>query len=239
MSSSGTATGLGAMTPATRPVSSRELHVAPIADACRGGGDLVAVFRPQLERRREPTPPTSLRGGWFAFWPKNRFFPGGPRRQAAATKIVAAGKARSREKARRIEIERSCFAKGGNRAVIPVRQDAYGATIYCFPWLARKEKEHTVQATTGLGGTSGWRGPTAQGASENSVDFCPVFFLIIKRTPPGATYPARWTSPSARRRHALSSPRTPPSTRPTSASCRARSTCPSRHSSASWTLRSA
>ena len=83
---------------------------------------------------------------------ENRFFSGGPRRQAAATKIVAAGKARSREKARRID--RSCFAKGGNRAVIPCAARRLRSYYLLFS-LARKEKEHTVQATTGLGGTSG------------------------------------------------------------------------------------
>ena len=51
MSSSGTATGLGATTPATAPVSSRELHVAPIANARREGCYLVAALRAQLERR--------------------------------------------------------------------------------------------------------------------------------------------------------------------------------------------
>ena len=51
MSSSGTATGLGAVMPATAPVSSRELHVAPIANARREGCYLVAAFRAQLERR--------------------------------------------------------------------------------------------------------------------------------------------------------------------------------------------
>ena len=150
MSSSGTATGLGAMTPATRPVSSRELHVAPIADACRGGGDLVAVFRPQLERRREPTPPTSLRGGWFAFWPKTVFF-GRPKKAGGGDEDCCRGKSAQPRKG--AAFEPSCFAKTERSS--RARQDAYGATIYCFPWLARKEKEHTVQATTGLGGTSG------------------------------------------------------------------------------------
>ena len=51
MSSSGTATGLGAVMPAKGPVSSRELHVAPIANARREGCYLVAAFRAQLERR--------------------------------------------------------------------------------------------------------------------------------------------------------------------------------------------
>ena len=82
---------------------------------------------------------------------ENRFFRPGPRRQAAANEDCCRGKSAKPRKG--AAFEPSCFAKTERSS--RARQDAYGATIYCFPWLARKEKEHTVQATTGLGGTSG------------------------------------------------------------------------------------
>lgn len=66
MSSSGTATGLGAVTPAT-PVSSRELHVAPIANARREVCYLVAAFLLSWSAESEPGGPTRFRGQ-VCFW---------------------------------------------------------------------------------------------------------------------------------------------------------------------------
>ena len=111
MSSSGTATGLGAMTPATRPVSSRALHVAPIEDACRGGGYLVAACRAELERRREPTRRERLVASNFAIWAEKTVFIAVRRWQADGRRLLP-----RREKARR-----NClllFAKGGKRPVM-------------------------------------------------------------------------------------------------------------------------
>ena len=74
MSSSGTATGLGAVMPAKEPVSSRELHVAPIANARREGCYLVAAFRAQLERRASGAARRTVFVGRLGFGPKVVFF---------------------------------------------------------------------------------------------------------------------------------------------------------------------
>ena len=78
MSSSGTATGLGAVMPAKGPVSSRELHVAPIANARREGCYLVAAFRAQLERRASGWRTVFV--GRLGFGPKVVFFEPASRR---------------------------------------------------------------------------------------------------------------------------------------------------------------
>ena len=70
MSSSGTATGLGAVMPAKGPVSSRELHVAPIANARREGCYLVAALRAQLERRASGAARRTVFVGRLGFRPK-------------------------------------------------------------------------------------------------------------------------------------------------------------------------
>ena len=70
MSSSGTATGLGAVMPAKGPVSSRELHVAPIANARREGCYLVAALRAQLERRTSGAARRTVFVGRLGFRPK-------------------------------------------------------------------------------------------------------------------------------------------------------------------------
>lgn len=82
MSSSGTATGLGAVMPAKGPVSSRELHVAPIANARREGCYLVAAFRAQLERRASGA--AHRFRGQVGFWAESRFF----RRRAEDGKMI-------------------------------------------------------------------------------------------------------------------------------------------------------
>ena len=91
-----------------------------------------------------------LRGGWFGFGRKP-FFSARPKKAGGGDEDCCRGKSAKPRKG--AAFEPSCFAKTERSS--RARQDAYGATIYCFPWLARKEKEHTVQATTGLGGTSG------------------------------------------------------------------------------------
>ena len=80
MSSSGTATGLGAVMPAKGPVSSRELHVAPIANARREGCYLVAAFRAQLERRASGA--GARFRGQVGFWAESRFFLAGEPKMA-------------------------------------------------------------------------------------------------------------------------------------------------------------
>ena len=80
MSSSGTATGLGAVMPAKGPVSSRELHVAPIANARREGCYLVAAFRAQLERRASGS--AHRFRGQVGFWAESRFFRAGEPKMA-------------------------------------------------------------------------------------------------------------------------------------------------------------
>lgn len=134
MSSSGTATGLGAMTPATRPVSSRELHVAPIAGACRGGGYLVAVFRAQLERRREPR---AHQPSWrmVCVLAENRFFrrpkkAGGRSRRLLPREKFGAAK-------RRVVLVVCCFATGGNRAVSKLPTE-----LLLFSLARKDNKEH-------------------------------------------------------------------------------------------------
>ena len=79
------------------------------------------------------------------------FFSGRPKKAGGGDEDCCRGKSAKPRKG--AAFEPSCFAKTERSS--RARQDAYGATIYCFPWLVRKEKEHTVQATTGLGGTSG------------------------------------------------------------------------------------
>ena len=97
-----------------------------------------------------------LRGGWFAFWPKTVFFGAAQEGRRRRRRLLPREKREAAKTRGVLRLSVLALRRVGTERSSRPRQDAYGATIFdCFPWPGRKEKEHTVQATTGLGGTSG------------------------------------------------------------------------------------